>query len=195
MLRLPYGLLAVALASAVIAGCGSDDSDDAPSSADVPAGAVATVGDEQIGKQDLAAQVAVLKRAQRGGDGMGQKQLETQALAALLTRAAIEQEAADRGVEVSPAEVRKSFRSTSRDQFRTRKALRRFLGGQTEQDLIAQLRLQELSERIGEQISKEAGGGKEGAKAVKDFQQELQKRWQDRTACAKGYTAPGCSAD
>lgn len=200
ILRLLSGLLAVALTAAVVAGCGSDD-DDGPSSEDVPAGAVASVGDVQVSKQDLAAQVAVLKRMQRGNDagGMGKaamrSQLETQALASLLTREAIEQEAADRGIEVSPAEVRKSFLASSSRQFKNKRELKRFLGGQSVQELVAQLRLQQLSQRISDQVSEKAGGGKKGAKAAKEFQQEFQKRWQDRTACAEGYTAPGCATD
>jgi hypothetical protein len=110
-------------------------------------------------------------------------------------REALEQEAADRDIEVSDAEVRQRWESASQGQFKTKKALRRFLGGQTEQDLLDQLRLQVLTERIHEQVGEQAGGGKKGAKAVREFQKDFQKRWQNRTACREGYAAAGCADD
>jgi hypothetical protein len=203
-------LLAVALLALGAAGCGGGDDGDSDSG-DVPSGSVATIGDVEISDADLDEQVAALSRAQRpsgsggaqpAGDGGGdagakaqREQLEAQALSMLLMREALEQEAADRDIEVDDAEVRQRWEAASQGQFKTKKALRRFLGGQTEQDLLDQLRLQVLSERIHEQVSEQAGGGKDGAKAVKKFQREFQKRWQDRTACAEGYSAAGCSDD
>lgn len=191
-------LLAVALLGTVAIGCGGDDS---PSSDDVPSGAVATVDGVEISDQDLDEQVAALARAQRsvGGAQKGavtpqvRKQLQAQALSMLLLRQALEQEAADRGIEVSNAEVRARWEAASQGQFKTKKALQRFLGGQTERDIIAQLRLQTLTERINQQVSEQAGGGKQGAKAVKQFQKDFQQSLQDDTACAEGYTAAtGC---
>jgi parvulin-like peptidyl-prolyl isomerase len=197
-------LLAAALLALGAAACGGGDDEGggggAESSADVPSGAVATVGGAEIRKNQLDAQVAALVRAQRGGGDKltpaVRRQLEAQALSTLLMRRALEQEAADRDVRVRRAEVRKRWKTISRSQFKTKKALRRFLGGQTERDLIDQLRLQTLTERIHEDVRKEAGGGKEGAKAVKDFQADFQKRLQERTACRQAYAAAaGCSGD
>ena len=201
-------LVAALALTTVAAGCGSDDS---PSSDDVPSGAVATIGDVEIGTDRLDEQVEALARAQRPaggstnpGSGSGgqdavakadREQLETQALSLLLRHAALEQEAADRDIEVGDAEVRQRWEAASQAQFKTKKALRRFLGGQTEQDLLAQLRRQFLTERVHEQVSEEAGGGKKGAKAIEEFRKDFQKRWQDRTACAVGYTAAGCNED
>jgi len=199
--------LAVLLAAALLAapaGCGDDG--DSPSSDDVPSGAVATVGETEISEAELDEQVDALVRAQRGSGGnddsaadappssQQREQLESQALSTLLQRQALEQEAADREIEVTPAEVRQRWEAASRGQFKTRKALRRFLGGQTERDLLAQLRLQVLAERVHQQVSEEAGGGKDGAKAVKQFQKDFQQRWSNRTACADGYTAAACAA-
>lgn len=201
MSRRLIALLAAALLAIGAAACGGGDDDDGgggtADAADVPSGAVATVGGEEVRNEELDAQVAALTRAQRGaGDGKltpaERKQIESQALSTLLQRRALEQEAKERGIRVKRAEVRKRWRTISRSQFKTEQALRRFLGGQTERDLIDQLRLQTLTERIHEQVSKEAGGGKEGAKAVKEFQQDFQKRWQERIACRKGFTATGC---
>jgi hypothetical protein len=139
------------------------------------------------------------------GDGNGdaadrqaaaeREQLEAQALSTLLMRQALEQEAADRDIEVTDAEVRERWETAAEGQFKTKRALRRFLGGQTEDDLLAQLRLQVLTERIHEQVAEQAGGGKQGAKAVEQFQKDFQKRWQNRTACREGYAAAGCADD
>jgi hypothetical protein len=205
--RRMIALLVVALLTAFAIGCGGGDDD--ASSGDVPSGSVATVGDTEISEEDLDDQVVVLARAQRSSGGSPasgsddsdgdepsdaeRKQLEAQALSMLLLREALEQEAADRDIEVSDEEVEERWDTASQGQFKTEKALKRFLGGQTEEDLLAQLRLQVITERIHEQVSEQAGGGKKGAKAVKQFQKEFQKRWQNRTACAKGYAAAGCS--
>jgi parvulin-like peptidyl-prolyl isomerase len=202
MSRRVVALLAAALLALGATACGGGDDDDGGGggSSDVPSGAVATVGGAEISEKELDAQVAALARAQRGGGDKPtpavHKQLEAQALSSLLMRRALEQEAADRDIRVSRAEVRRRWRTISRSQFKTKKALRRFLGGQTERDLIEQLRLQTLTERIHEQVAKEAGGGKQGAKAVKEFQGDFEKRLQERTACRKAYAATaGCAGD
>jgi hypothetical protein len=205
--------LALTLAALTAAGCSSDD--DSPSSSDVPSGAVAKVGDREISEDDLERQVKALARAQRTGggdssatgddnsatgggtssDAAARKVRRDQALATLLMREALEQEAEERGVEVSDREVSDRWKAASAGQFKTKKALRRFLGGQTERDVLDQLRLQLLSERISEQVAEQAGGGKKGERAVREFQKEFQERWQNRTACAEGYDSPSCASD
>jgi hypothetical protein len=186
-------LVAVLLAVAAV-GCGGGDD---PQAGDIPAGAVAVIGDAEISESALDRQTAMLVRAQRSANdttlsGAQREQLASQALAQLLQREALEQEAAQRGITVDGSEIRRSWRASAKRQFKTRKALRQFLGGQTVAEILAQLRLQALTERIHEQVSKQAGGGKKGAKAVEEFQKDFQKRWQDKTACSGGYTTPGC---
>jgi SurA-like protein len=200
MLRYRALALVAALLAVMAIGCGGGDDDggDKPQAEDVPSGAVAVVGETEVPKTALDRQIAMLARQQRRANGKAptaaqRKQIASQALAQLLQREAIEQEAAERGVKVSKAEVRRTWNSTAKQQFKTKKALRQFLGGQRVADILVQLRLQVLSERIAEQVSKEAGGGKDGAKAVKEFQEDFRKRWQDKTACSGDYDAPGCS--
>jgi hypothetical protein len=183
------------------AGCGGGSDEPPPRPRDVPAGAVAAVGEAEVSKRDLAAEVAMLRRAQRGGRAnragggvrVGREQLESQALTTLLMREALEQEAANRNIGVTRAEVRRRWRAVSRRQFKTRRALRRFLGGRTESDLLDELRVQQLSERIHAQVAEQADGGKQGARAVRDFQADFMRRWQERIACADGHTAAGCA--
>lgn len=203
--RRSVAALAVVLSAVVVAGCGGDDS---PSSDDVQSGAVATIGDVEITTDALDEQVDALTRAQRppaGSPGSGdgndaaakaqRDQLEAQALSMLLMREALEQEAADGDIDASLADARARWEPIASRQFKTKKALRRFPGGQTEADLLAQLRLQILAERINAQVAEQAGGGKQGKQVVKKHRTEFRKRWQDQTACANGYTANGCNED
>jgi hypothetical protein len=187
-----------ALAIAFSAGCGDDDNGGDGSSKrpdSVPAGSVAVVGDSQITKRELDRRVTALRRAApRSSTTKGSSatqpsstQLESQALSGLLHQKAIEQEAADRDVTVDPREVRRRWNSAKRAQFADKKAVRRFLGGQTEQDVLRQLRLQLLTEKVHDQIREEDGDA-----AVKRFQRDLSKRWTDRTACRPRYAALGC---
>jgi SurA N-terminal domain len=198
--RLLVALLALVLALGAAA-CGGDDGaggggdgnggDGGASAADVPGGAVATVGDEEITEEQLDTRVTALRRSQPKGAKPSREQLEQQALAALLQAAWLEQEAKERDVRVSNAAIERRWTRAAEAQFPNERALRRFLGGQTKRDLLYQLRLQALTERIHQQIREEAGEGN-GDKAVEEFQREFQKRWQDRTGCREGYVVSGC---
>lgn len=192
-------LLSVAVLGVGIVGCGDDDNGK-PQAEDIPSGAVAVIGEREVSKAALDRQTAMMSREQRRSSGRAptaaeRKLVASQALSMLLQREAIEQEAAERGIEVSRAEVRRTWVATARRQFKTKRMLRRFLHGQTVADILVQLRLQALSERVHRQVSQDAGGGKEGKKAVKEFQKDFQKRWQDKTTCSGSYTALGCSDD
>jgi ATP-dependent DNA ligase len=177
-------LACVAVLALALAACGED------SGHDLPDGAVAAVGDETIGGAQLEEQVAALRRARsRGGEGPDRAQLRKQALAVLLRREWLEREAEERGVEVSAADVRRRWLSLARSQFKTRKALRRFLGGQTERDVMAQLRLQALAEAIERDVRREAGGESKAAERLKE---QLERRWREATRCREGYDVPGC---
>jgi len=181
------GLAAVAAVATLLgAGCGGGD-DEAVRPDRVPAGSVAVVGESQITKAELDRRVAALRRATGKRSTPERRQLHSQALSVLLHEKAIEQEAAERGVTVDPREVRRRWNGVRRAQFANEKAVRRFLGGQTEQDVLRQLRLQLLTEGIHDQIREQ-----DGDTAVARFQRDLQKRWTERTACRPRYATVGC---
>jgi hypothetical protein len=182
------------LAGGGLAACGGGDS-----SNDVPEGSVAIVGDTEITRAELQDRVAALRRVQKASGGSGQqvstsaKALKEQALSTLLLAAALEQEAKERGVEVSDAEVRKTWDGVAAKQFKNKKQLQRFLGGQSEQDILDQLRLQALNERVLADVSEEAGGGKKGARAAQEFQKKFQQRWREKTTCGEsGQSSAMC---
>jgi hypothetical protein len=171
------------------AACGGGD--DETGDETVPNGVVAVVGDREVGNAELREQLEASRRAHsRGGAKPTRKQLEQQALAALLQRKWLEQEAERRGVEVSDAEVRKRWRAIARQQFRTRGQLRRFLGGQTADDVVAQLRVQALSDAIEQDVRREADGNPD--QAVKQFRRRFDRERLEATECRDGYSAPGC---
>lgn len=162
--------------------CGGDEPD-APDVDDIPAGAVALVGDEPVTKGQLRQRVAVLRRGQRKRGERSARQLREQALTLLLQETALEQEAADLDVAVSEREVRRRV-DRAREQFESERQFKRFLGGQTEADLIAQLRVQALAE----QVAKQADLGESNANSL----EELRGQWQERTVCRAGYVVSGC---
>lgn len=178
-------LLALGL---LTAGCGGDDSSSSGDGDD----AVAVVGGEQVTKEDLDSQLDALVRARSrsGGTQPTREQLEHQALTTLLQAEWLEQEAERRGIEVDMAELRRRWRAAAAQQFANEKQLRRFLGAQTEQDVLRQLRLQELTERIHEHIGANAKGSPK--KAVKRFQRRFLERVRKASACGEGYDAVGC---
>jgi hypothetical protein len=170
--------------------CGDDGGGDgnAPSASDIPAGAVAVVGEQRISKSQIDRRVTVLARAQSGRKGQARvprEQLRHQAMSTLIQQTAYEQEAKERGIAVTDAEVRKRF-APARRRFKSKAAFRRFLGGSSKADLLAQLRLQLLAERIGEDVRNDGGN-------PKDFMKDFQKRWTDRTVCAERYATSGCA--
>ncbi len=180
------GLTAVALTLTLgLAACGDDgDNEQAPTASDVPTGVVAVVGDEQITKDRLDEQVAAIRSSQPKGATVTREQLRQQALAGLLQQVALDQEAKALGVKVTNAEVSRRLAQAKR-QFPSRRAYKRFLGKQPEADLLRQLRAQLLAERVYEAASKDSSNPKQ-------VNEELRKRWTEKTACAEGYVTAGC---
>lgn len=193
-------LMALMLA---LGACGNDDS--AGSSGDLPEDVVAVVGTDEITEPELAERVASVQRSQPRPSAaqrrdpqlraQAKRQAEIQALTTLLTARALKQEADARGaISVTTADARGRWEGIAAVQFRNRRALRRFLGRQTERDVIEQLRVQMLSDALYAQIAAQGGDGKKGQQAVERFQREFRKRWQAKTICREGLEAAGCSA-
>jgi foldase protein PrsA len=82
-------------------------------------------------------------------------------------------EAAERGVKVTDAEVKKQFNQLRSQQFPTEAALQKFLtsSGYTVSDLLLRVKLQLLSQKITQKVTKEAG--------KKPSQQEIQKYYNE----------------
>jgi hypothetical protein len=178
---------AAALCGALLAACGGGDGDanGDGSPAAVPKGSVAVVGEERVTQPELRRRIAAVSRASSGGEQAPSREaLRSQALTLLVQQAALEQEAAKLGVTVRPAEVRERL-AKARRQFDSRAEFRRFLGRQTVADLLFQLRLQMLGERVTEAAER-------NGEDPKRYGARLLERWADQTACARGLDASGC---
>jgi foldase protein PrsA len=183
-------LLSIALltlGAAVITACGSDE---------VPSGAVAKVGDEEISQDefDKWLRTAVSGQAQGGpavvpdppeftkcvaakkkaplpkgqkqqGDAALKKQceqeydtLKSEVMLFLIQAEWVEQEAAERGVEVSDASVKKSFEDQKKQAFPTDKAYNEFIktSGMTEEDILFRVKLNELQQKLTQKVTEDA---------------------------------------
>jgi hypothetical protein len=189
------------LAAAVIvalagcpAGCDGDGGDDdRRRDGERGEGTVAVVAGERIELRELERELAATRRAHRGGPKPSRDELHRQAMAALLRRTWLELEAADRGIAVDQAEAHARWRAAAREQFRSPKALKRFLGRQNEQDIIRQLRVQMLREAINEHVRSHADGDPD--RAVERFERDFHERWQNKTSCHPRHSIPGCRAE
>jgi foldase protein PrsA len=85
--------------------------------------------------------------------------LKEQVMQFLVSAEWIKQEAADRGVEVTEAEVRQQFEDQKKQSFPDDDAYKEFLrtSGQTEQDLLFRVRLDVLSNKVRQEIIGDQG--------------------------------------
>jgi foldase protein PrsA len=87
------------------------------------------------------------------------EQVRNQVMAMLIQSIWFEDEAKELGIELSDRDVERRLEETKRAQFPRRGDYERFLrtSGMTEEDVLFQLRLQELPARITERIQRQAG--------------------------------------
>ena len=155
MLRTVLGICALVVITATATGCGG-----------VPSGAVATVEGDEIERESFDHWLAVLAKSGGRPDAQVPKPstkeyatLRDQALQLLISFRWIEGEAEDRDISVAEAEVAKSFEELKERSFPKDTDYRKFLttSGQTEQDILARVRFNLLSDLIREQVVKGAG--------------------------------------
>jgi hypothetical protein len=138
-------LSCIATAAAVLAGMAA-----APVAAQeppLPDGAVARVGAEHISKRAFR---HWLRIAVRGDEQARRAALRDSTMLYLLHRAWTRQEAAARGIVVTPAQVRRAFERQRRQAFRTERAFREFLrsSGMTKADLLQRIEFDMLQRRL-----------------------------------------------
>jgi foldase protein PrsA len=105
------------------------------------------------------------------------KQMREQVLTLLVNFEWIEGEAEDLGIEVSDAEVRKSFEEQKKQSFPKEKDYQKFLKdyGQTEEDILRRVRNDLLQTKITERITK--GKDKVSDAQIKDFYEKNKERF------------------
>ena len=122
----------------------------------MPGNAVAEVDGETIEREALDHWLAIAAK-QGGGTDVDDATLRRQVLDVLLSHAWIRGEAEEMGVEVSDDEVRKRYDEQREQTFPRDAAFRRFLrqSGQSEEDLLLQVRLELLSTKISQKVAEE----------------------------------------
>lgn len=113
--------------------------------------------------------------------------LRRNTMALLVQSIWFEKEAAALGIEVPAAKVEDALRKTKRRSFGSEREYKRFLriSGMTEDDVLFQLRLQELATAITRHVQR--GAGKDKTKRLEAFGREFQKRWIQQTECRAGF--------
>jgi hypothetical protein len=103
-------------------------------------------------------------------------------------------EAKDLNVQVSDAQVRRSFDRIRRQQFPKRGEFTSFLrsSGQTVADLLFRVRLMLLSGRIQHQIIAAQHGARAQEEALTRFVREFKTKWRAQTYCATQYAVEDC---
>ncbi|HMJ96241.1 MAG TPA: peptidyl-prolyl cis-trans isomerase [Thermoleophilaceae bacterium] len=179
-------LAAAALGAAAFAGCGND----------VPAGAVAKVGDATITQDEFDKWLATAAKGNAQGATAavpdppdytkcvaaksktpvpkGQKKTSNDALKKqckseydalkkevmqfLIQAEWVQQEAADKGIKVTDAQIRKSFADQKKQAFPNDKQYKQFLAssGMTEDDILFRVRLDQLQQKLTQKVTEDA---------------------------------------
>ena len=106
-------------------------------------------------------------------------------------------EAAQLGVNVSEAAVKRHFDHIRAEQFPHRREFRKFLrnSGQTIADLLLRVRLNILSQAIQKHVLAAANGAEAKQRALSEFIKSFKARWQSQTVCVKAFTVLDCGSN
>ncbi len=159
--------LAVAAAALALAACG--DNDEPP---EISERVVETARTQNVSEDQLSARLDALRRATPDESNTPDSQLQQQAVDDVVRAQRLERAARKRGIAVTDAEVRARWEASASEQFPTKDDLERFLGDQTVEDVVYQLRLQELRSRIHDQIRRKVGKRRAEA-AIERFERTL----------------------
>jgi foldase protein PrsA len=131
-----------------------------------------------------------MRIAAKEGDAT-EAQRRDQVLQLLISREWIKGEAEEQGVKVSDAEVRQTYDQQKEQSFPQDEDFRKFLSdsGQTEQDLLLQVRLGLLSNAITEKVVEGEGDQQQ---ALDRFAADFRRRWRERTDCRRPYLSSVC---
>lgn len=188
-LSLSFGVAALAL---VASACGSDSGRrSSPPKRSSPA--VAQVGSRSITRAQFdhllvpALESSKSKRPSRRG-------LRTQVMRFLITGVWLEGEARERGIAVRGTEVDAKFHKKKREAFPDEASYRSFLEqtGQTEGDLRHRVKIDLLSAKIREDVTRGKSGTAK-ARAMDRFTRAFRTKWRERTVCDPAFAVdPYC---
>src|ERR1700691_2776120 len=191
------------LLAALLAGCGGGSSTNSTAAATttVPSSpaastqgstssvdAVALVSGTPISKASYEHWLAVEKALGAGSNP------SPEALAFLITSEWVLGEAAARKLSVSEAEIKQRLEQTEKQSFPKAGSFDKFLAtsGETEADLLARVRVEQLQSRIVAQISAGKSAAQQHA-VLAAFEQAFQRHWKGYTTCKPGYVMEDCA--
>ncbi len=116
------------------------------------------------------------------------------ALGFLITSQWVLDEAAGRGLLTSEANVKSYLAQLERRQFPHAGMLRKFLAGsgESEADLLARARVEQLRERLAAKVSVGSSGA-HASRVLASSEQSFHSRWKSRTTCRPAYVMEDCS--
>jgi hypothetical protein len=158
---------------------------------------VACVGSVAITGGTYSHWLAIARKA--GSSAKGQhapstKELLDEVMPFLISSDWVQGEAADMGISVTPAEVKKNFDRIRAAQFHKRREFRAFLrkSGQTIADLLYRVELNMLSERIQKRVVAGHHGPASQEHALSQFVKAFKAKWEPQTYCASEYDVKDC---
>jgi hypothetical protein len=203
------GLAAAATLSLCACACGSSSSSpstSSPASAKVPAGAIAVIAkapNGTVSKADyenaLAQAVPRLGLHKLPARSTPQfAQVKDAAVSDLVLARWLEGEASERGITVSPSQIRSQLRTIIETQFgNSRQKYTRFLQQShfSKADALERVRLQLLSTQLQQQVLPTSSKlpAKQQQKLAKRFEDKFVHKWRSRTLCAPAYKIDRCS--
>lgn len=176
---------------------GGDDSDE------LSDGQVALVSDVPDGAGEITQEDfdAAFTQTWKGGglqeapakDDPVYEQVRDAAINTILDKAWLAGEAAEQGVTASDTEIDDQLATIKKDQFSEKGSYEKYLkdSGISEDEVLEQVKLQVLSNKIQEKISGDAKPADQ-QKLMTDFTTEFQKRWTARTTCADDFMVERC---
>jgi hypothetical protein len=120
--------------------------------------------------------------------------IQDRILSFLITGYWLRGEAAEKGLSVSVAEVKKKFDEEKRENYPTAASFRRLqeASKQTIPDLEFAIETQMLSTKLLGHFAAEHGEEKYEEAAVPGFNKSIRAKWRPRTSCQPGYVVPDC---
>jgi hypothetical protein len=165
----------------------------------LPADTIARVQDRTILKADFEHQLAIANAMAGGGElpapgSKDYKQLSEQVVQLLVSFEWIRGEARERGIFVSKAAVRAELRRLKRQSFPTERDYQAFLKstGRTEADLLEQIHLDLLANRIRDRVIARAKTERGQQRVLDRWVKRFARKWHKRTVCAEPYAVADC---
>lgn len=163
-----------------------------------PAEILVCVGAQAITGASYAHWLTVAKKSEepsgKGHPTASATELRDEVLGFLISSDWVKGEAADLGIRVSAAQVRKDYDHIRNQQFPKQREFKRFLrqSGEAVTDLMFRVELNLLSQRIQKRVAAGHRSASSKQRALSRFVKGFKAKWQAQTYCAAQYAVKDC---